>query len=537
MESRFWSCDEVFEMKLLLALAVCSVLTVWTALAAQPLNEVQLEAAVGGKLALWLDASNDSTLQEYRYNGHAVPASPFNGGKVVRRWNDRRTVQTRCYAINGRSEVTGRSNAGFVRVMPYTITNALNGRSVMSFGVRGRTVTGFQNRIATDGTAMSETAEEGRRLLFNSPLSCATAVMVFGSQDGGGYAMLGGLAKATGENMFLASGETCDISTSAAPMWRDVAAPSAMPILNSSALPMRVDGFEVDSTTAGFSGGYQIISFSVPSGANPMTVRSLGMKDVYGNAGGQRYGEVLVFSNRLETAEVKLVERYLASKWGLESTYGVRREPSFSICCVGDSITEGSSSFVCHRVALEAKLAAEGWNVTWRGSHVTTSSGSAQLHEGWGGKTAEQVAAIYESNAVMDKADVLLIHAGHNHFVDEQPIAGIIAAHRRIIAAARAQNPDVLIFDAQVITSGKLPKYSYIPDLNLEIAKLAQELSTARSPVVAVNMAEGWDWTVDTVSDMVHPTAVGAQKMAAKWFAALASSPIRRAHFLRVFIR
>ena len=204
----------------------------------------------------------------------------------------------------------------------------------------------------------------------------------------------------------------------------------------------------------------------------------------------------------------------------------------FSICAVGDSITQGGSGCVAHRVALENVLNANNWSVEWKGTQVNSSWGSSQPCEGYSGNNAEQVAAQYVSHAASVSADVLLLHAGHNYNVDPDtsspaymPEADIVAsatnAHAQIIAAARAQNPNVVVLYAKVITSGKLPKYSYIPALNDAIGALAAELSTAQSPVVAVDMADGWDWTTDCVSDMVHPNATGADKMAAKWFAAL----------------
>ena len=207
---------------------------------------------------------------------------------------------------------------------------------------------------------------------------------------------------------------------------------------------------------------------------------------------------------------------------------------AFSVCAVGDSITQGGSAFVAHRIALESEFATRGWDVEWRGTRVDASWGSTNPCEGYSGQNAEHIAAQYESHAAAVAADVLLLHAGHNYNADPEtstpaylPEAEIVAAatnaHARIIAAARAQNPNVIVLYAKVITSSKLPKYSYIPALNTAIAALGAELSTEISQVVVVDMAGGWDPATDCVSDKVHPTATGAAKMAAKWMAALQS--------------
>ena len=197
----------------------------------------------------------------------------------------------------------------------------------------------------------------------------------------------------------------------------------------------------------------------------------------------------------------------------------------FSVCAIGDSITRGGSKFVAHRVALEGVFDANDWGVVWKGTQASSAYGTLNPCEGYSGNNAATIATKYEANAAKVVADVLLLHAGHNYDATSTAEADIVAsatnAHARIIAAARAQNPNVIVLYAKVITSGKLPKYSYIPALNDAIGNLAAELNTAASPVVAVDMSDGWDYTTDCVSDLVHPSAAGAEKMAAKWFAAL----------------
>ena len=205
---------------------------------------------------------------------------------------------------------------------------------------------------------------------------------------------------------------------------------------------------------------------------------------------------------------------------------------AFSVCAVGDSITQGGTAFTAHRVALEKEFKALGWNVEWKGTR--TDSVSPNYCEGYSGKDACYIAGQYEAHAADVAADVLLIHAGHNYNCGDAKLspavrttADIVAeatnSHARIIAAARAQNPNVAILYAKVITSGgdRALKYSYIPALNTAIGALGAELNTEVSPVVVVDMADGWDYATDCVSDCVHPTATGAAKMAAKWMTAI----------------
>ncbi|MBR3777707.1 MAG: hypothetical protein IKL02_08955 [Kiritimatiellae bacterium] len=201
---------------------------------------------------------------------------------------------------------------------------------------------------------------------------------------------------------------------------------------------------------------------------------------------------------------------------------------------MGDSITQGSSNFTAHRIALESRFNELGWNVEWKGTRADASWGSNNPCEGYSGKNAVEIAAQYESHASAVAADILLLHAGHNYnagdtnlsptpMSEEAIIAAVTNAHARIIAAARAQNPDVIVLYAKVITSGgdRAVKYSYIPALNTAIGALADELNTNVSPVICVDMADEWDYATDCVSDCVHPNATGAAKMADKWMAAI----------------
>jgi len=175
-------------------------------------------------------------------------------------------------------------------------------------------------------------------------------------------------------------------------------------------------------------------------------------------------------------------------KLAILATMATFSAAAFSVCAVGDSITEGGAAFTAHRVALEAEFAARGWNVEWKGSHTKAGSGSANRCEGYSGNSAYEIASKYIANAEKTPADIaadiLLLHAGHNYNCGDanltpavRPTAEIVAeatnAHARIIAKARELNPDVIVLYAQVISSGgdREVKYSYITNgLNQAIA-------------------------------------------------------------------
>ena len=66
-----------------------------------------------------------------------------------------------------------------------------------------------------------------------------------------------------------------------------------------------------------------------------------------------------------------------------------------------------------------------------------------------------------------------------------------------------------------------LPLGDSITELNVELAKLPARLTTKESPVIGVNMADGFDWRTDAIGEHVHSNSLSAEKMAAKWFEAL----------------
>lgn len=185
---------------------------------------------------------------------------------------------------------------------------------------------------------------------------------------------------------------------------------------------------------------------------------------------------------------------------------------------LGDSITQGGSKTPSYLFSLWKKLKEAGYNVNFVGPQQTTLKDTTLNHSGFGGQNAEFLEKRIDSIYRKFPADVVLLHSGHNYFVEDKPISVIIEAQRSIISKIKAINPNAVIFVAQVIESGKLPKYSYIPELNRKIKSLVGELQKTWSGIYLVDQAATFDWRSDTIEDMVHPNAHGAEKMAETWF-------------------
>lgn len=206
--------------------------------------------------------------------------------------------------------------------------------------------------------------------------------------------------------------------------------------------------------------------------------------------------------------------------WGTTVLYAQeKKQERFTIMGVGDSITEGSDSFESYLFPLWQKLLTGGYQFDFIGPRESKCRIGILNHCGFGGKNAEFLASKIDSIYRLYPADIVLLHAGHNHSVEEEPVPGMIAAYKSIISQIQAVNPYAHILVAQVIPSGKLPKYSYIPALNGKIVELVSGLHS--SHISLVDQTGSFDWEKYTVQDKVHPNEKGAERMATVWFDAL----------------
>jgi lysophospholipase L1-like esterase len=196
-------------------------------------------------------------------------------------------------------------------------------------------------------------------------------------------------------------------------------------------------------------------------------------------------------------------------------------EKVWRILPVGDSITEGGATFANYRAPLLQKWREAKASVRYVGSRQSASPFGPLAHEGYGGKNSRFLLDTVPAQLTKHPADIVLLHACHNHFAEQKPTAGILADHEAMIAAFRKINPEIRIYVARPISSGKLPKYSYLPALGDALEKMAKRLHTEKQPVILVDQTTGFDPHADTIADLVHPNASGAEKMAQRWWEAL----------------
>ena len=259
-------------------------------------------------VGLWVDASqpyDTSTKGAPYYAPPGVNRAGYDFGNIfftnnyplVEAWYDVRGTDRTWYFYNGRY-YNGNQFTVFTHVYPYLAQGEFAGRtmSYMTFGVNGAAKSTWSND-GTDSPTVTSNMGGNRRLYMEGMTVNPTAViMVFGSQLGGGMAMLGG-GKFTRAGRTLAD-SVCKTAPANTTIW--------------------LDGEEIDPTTAHFNGGWQVVSVV---GEAASTASKIGENTAYQDAGGQNYGEILVFTNAVSDVRRRQVEAYLAKKWGV-STYG-----------------------------------------------------------------------------------------------------------------------------------------------------------------------------------------------------------------------
>ena len=239
------------------------------------------------KVLYWMDPSNRASVESDRERTLNRVLYPEVSGM-----NDTRSGQTSlklsCYSATDST-------------WPTLITNGVNGLDYLSCDTGGN-----------------------RRLWFGNftGISPAFAIMVFGSQFGGGQAIIGN-----------SSGYYCRGGTLNQSITKD------NPIFATNGISTWVNGVAVDATATNLSGGWEIISFDTSAAV----VHGLGFNAAPGtpaNTRGQNYGEVLLFSETPTEAERVAAEKYLAQKWGLLADYHEEEQTVPSIRAEGNgSIT------------------------------------------------------------------------------------------------------------------------------------------------------------------------------------------------------
>jgi len=263
---------------------------------------LKLAESVCNRALLWIDPSNDSTFRKLgtaipdyiraKAAGKTVLSTTDNGNDLVEAIADTRSLQATYFLRQMRHYLAVMAGSlpdfeDLPGVFPYRVKNGLNGLATFSCGPVGssrRIPTGWGSLDTASMVPPADKTLTGTKFV----------TMVFGSQNGGGKALVGLADGALARSAYT---KDAPISQIAIDAW--------------------VDGVKVNPTATGLSGGWQIISLDI-TGHN---INAFGWANDYNTCGGQNYGEILVFTETLTGAERVNVETYLAKKWGLTGQY------------------------------------------------------------------------------------------------------------------------------------------------------------------------------------------------------------------------
>jgi len=199
---------------------------------------------------------------------------------------------------------------------------------------------------------------------------------------------------------------------------------------------------------------------------------------------------------------------------------------------LGDSIT-GSPG--CWRAILWNKLQSDGYtHIEFVGTLPSENCGQPYEgnHEGHGGLLVTNVAIL---NLLPDwlsatNPDIVMMHFGTNDVWSGISASTILDTYGLLVDQMRAHNPDVKVLVAQIIPMDPARSYAgcdqRVIELNAAIPDWANSKSTDQSPVIVVDQWTGFNTDTDTY-DGVHPNDAGNQKIAGKWYPALASLLIK----------
>ena len=287
-------------------------------------NEPAQTESWKSKVSHWFDASDADTIVPFTFNpsswggNWANAKNEFEGHQIVIGMKDK--VEGSTISLYNRriwtSGSTAQASAYYLHVMPYIVEGGLNGKNYLCCGTRGDS----KNGARYDSSGSLVAAGENRRLRFwtstditgNSKPSgdytripAKYAIMVFGSQNGGGMAVLGTDGFGVATNGYLL---------------RDKGLGNAW--TKKDGFSMHVDGLTANPKSDKPNGGWQILSIDMT--ATNTVIHGLGTRDDNSNesdCGGQNYAEVIFFNEKPTVAERAACERYLAEKWGLEDSY------------------------------------------------------------------------------------------------------------------------------------------------------------------------------------------------------------------------
>lgn len=201
-----------------------------------------------------------------------------------------------------------------------------------------------------------------------------------------------------------------------------------------------------------------------------------------------------------------------------ESNGGVRVMP------LGDSITEGTQVPGGYRIGLWQRMAGAGYRADFVG---TQFNGPAALgdhdHEGHPGWRIDQIDANIGGWLSSAQPRTVLLHIGTNDILQNFNVSSAPGRLSTLIDHITAGAPSADVFVATLIPLASAGQESAVRTFNAAVPGIVQSKVNSGKRVHLVDMHAAL--TTADLTDGIHPTAGGYDKMAATWYAALRSVP------------
>jgi GDSL-like Lipase/Acylhydrolase family/Putative Ig domain len=226
---------------------------------------------------------------------------------------------------------------------------------------------------------------------------------------------------------------------------------------------------------------------------------------------------------------------------------------TMNILALGNSITNGTSTYNSYRRALWQMLHAGNYDFDFIGSWSLHHMGGPvpdpdfdMDHDGHSGWTTRDIVFPPAWDSMRGNLNqwirgytpgIVLIELGTNDVFQCVPADESMKNIDSIIDILRSKNPRVNIFVAQVPPLGAqwadkklcgtdIPYSRSIQVFNEHVVKMAAEKNLANSAVIAVDLYSGVHPSTDMYDD-IHPNTKGEKDMAQRWFDAIRSHLVK----------
>jgi lysophospholipase L1-like esterase len=197
-----------------------------------------------------------------------------------------------------------------------------------------------------------------------------------------------------------------------------------------------------------------------------------------------------------------------------ESNGGVRVMP------LGDSITDGTQVPGGYRIGLWQRFSTGGYRVDFVGSQFNGPSGLGDHdHEGHPGWRIDQIDASIVGWLNTYQPHTVLLHIGTNDILQNYNVSSAPSRLSTLLDHITATAPSAEVFVAQLIPLANSGQESQVQTFNAAIPGIVQSKVNAGRHVHLVDMHSAL--TAADLTDGIHPTATGYDKMAAVWYRAL----------------